>query len=251
MKLNDNLKVSISEDDKLKLAKATEILNETTFFKEIKKQIDKQYLAIGIIVLILISILVAMLIFKMKLLYVILYMIIAIPLGLMSALITLIKLFKDRKSILNIIKQNVSRNIIRSIFFYDNKKAESIYFIYSGFELEYEKGMYIVDEKAIYSFDNTPTIFFKHGIPNPLIFDFTKELNIYLSTLDKTTAKGLMGQDLDLSYSSDNLKKLKQDKFFEELHRNAGDDIFKFALLIFGFVAFLVVMALIFRGKGG
>lgn len=249
----DKILKSFEEKD-IKEAKSVinRMLEETKVFQEIKKQrhIFWTFTYMALVAIIISSI--CLFVFKVKILYVILYFIIITPVFFFCIIANLIRLYMawDRVSDWFVLNLNFGRAIIRANFFMDNKRIDRKYFIYSGREISYRNGIYFVDEKCIHmDNDSIPNIYFKFGLPNPLIFNFHREIDIYAKTPDKLNLRGLAGQPLDISYSSENIKLFKDDKIFSELHKTDKMDGGTILIIIVLLIIVVLIAILLFRGQ--
>lgn len=217
---------------------------------KVKKKISKIYLFSGISILLIALISGILIISKISMVILIFWFIIIIPIFLLSFFATLIKLYRDRNKISDFFIKKLSHNFVRAYFFTDNRKIFSklIRTPYSSFD--YEKGIYLLDEKCIF-LDNEriPVIFYKLGIPNPLQFNFMEYIEKYLTAENKDKVLDKSGNLLDLSYSAPVLRKFKDDKIFDELHSNS---LIKqnFIIIIILVFALIIILVLIFsRGN--
>ena len=259
MNVNNNIKGLLEKFDKDRREELKKFLMQGKEFDDIRLKIALFWKLTwaGLIVLPLIT--VSLFLFKVKILYIILFFIIFVPCFLFLIIANLIRLYIIWGKVADwfVLNLNFNKAIVRANFFLDNKRIVRKYFIYSGREIEYQKGLYMIDEKAIHiDSDNIPNVYYRFGCPNPIIFNLTKEFEVYKKAVEDTpkgfiiSAKGLIGQFLDLSYSSENLRLFKDDKIFSELHK--ADKIDGMQLLIIGLIVVAIILiVVVLMGKGG
>jgi len=219
--------------------------------EKIKTKISKIYiiLFINIFAYLLIS----LILYSFKLgLYFILFIILAFPIFILSCIFFLIKLYSERNRIKSFLIKNLSKNYIIAKFFTENKKIISIAFLVKGYFLNWRNGIYIIDEKAIYTNEQRESIiYYLEGIPNPLIFDFVTYVKKYNKAKDKKNVQDKLGNKLDISYSSHALQKFKQDKIFSELHKTGQESYMLFLIIGIFFILVLVLYLVFSKGSGG
>lgn len=216
---------------------------------KLKTKISKLYFTGILATVIIFTITVFMIIVKISIVWIFIFLLFAIPIFLGSNAITLIKLYRDRNKIKNFLIKKVAQRFIIANFYTDDKKFKSVCFLVSGNEFNYGKNTYLVDNETIwYDIDKNANIFYREGIPNPIILNFNKMIDRYNASLDKTKVYDDEGNLLDLSYSSETLQKFKKDKIFSELHSEGFKDL---ALPIIIFVGMLILIIIIVVFTGG
>jgi len=222
--------------------------------KDKKKGIYK----ISILTQILIILIYAFFIFtKQSLTMFIIYSIFAIPLFIIGVILFWIRITLDRKKIGGWFKKKLTKNFLIAHFILENgrEKKEVLNMDKTGIKYEYEGGIYIVDLNCIYLDENNhPNIDYVYGIPNPLKYNYrgliekhinrqdllqtTKDINEVSKVID------FEGKEVDLSYSSVNLKKFQEDKFLLEMHRETdnGLDMKTILMIVMGMIIIIMLI---------
>jgi hypothetical protein len=187
---------------------------------------------------------------KIGLLWFILSLFLAIPLGLFALLGGIIKTWLDRRKIGAAITKKLTRNFIIADIFKNNKRmiSRTLKINKDGITATDGEKDYLLDLEAIwYDEQNYPHIFYVENVPNGLSFGFEDEMRQGIEKMigQKPFLKG--GKVVDISYSSENLQKLKKDKFLEELHRPMmGDKERMMYLVLIGLCVLAIVLVVIF-----
>lgn len=124
---------------------------------------------------------------------------------------------------------------------------QSFYFSAEG----REKGLYIIDTNAVqfYTDDKKPIFFYVEGIPNPIIFNFKKDIDTYIKAKRDNPEALVYGDDghlIDLAYSSIALEMYKQDNFLKKLLSKMTPEQMKIIYMLMGLVALSFVTLIIF-----
>lgn len=109
------------------------------------------------------------------------------------------------------------------------------------------KQIYIIDLDCVWMDENDiPNLHYVLGTPNPLKFDFTKYFNRYFERVENGENELNIKENLDVRYSADNLRLFKNDKIFQEMHRDTrADDEKKFWLIFIIVIVFCILILII------
>lgn len=184
---------------------------------------------------------------KISPIFLILYAIIVIPFFLFSGVAFFIRLYLDRRKISGAIIKRVAKNYIVANFFRENKRIEKVVsLIKPDKTFSFNKGDYTVDLDAIwFDSDNRPNSLYLEGIPSPLLLEFHKDINKFITNVlqkNPEVATSKEGLPIDVSFSATTLQMLKKDKIFAELQRNPESE--KLVYVLIG----VIVLALIVVG---
>lgn len=183
-------------------------------------------------------------------------LIIGFPIFILSILINLIMLIRDRNIIKSMLVKSISRNFIIARFWYDNKKCKDVAFRMTSTFINYEKGIYIVHEDDIYSNEsNQPMINFIYGIPNSIHFDMMSYRNKFWTLMEKhgkNMQHNLVFYDkdkrqIDVTYSAESLQKFKVDKILDDMHTppsNKGQSILIILVILVLIVLIIIIVIL-------
>lgn len=104
------------------------------------------------------------------------------------------------------------------------------------------KTLYIVDRRAskFYTEDRKPIYFYIEGIPNPLIFNFTKYLEHFIK-MKRENPEALVYDDdnnlLDISFASGELQYFKDNNFLKKLLSKINPEWMKLIYILVGLCA--------------
>lgn len=190
---------------------------------------------------------------KMGLIWPFVSLFICVPLGLFALIGGIIKTFLDRKRIGAAITKRLTKNFVIADIFKNNKRmiSRTLKINKDGITASDGEKDYVLDLEAIwYDEQNYPHIFYVENVPNGLSFSFEKEMKEGIEKLigQKPFIKG--GKLIDVSYSSENLQKLKKDKFLEELHRPMMSDKERIMYLVLIGCCVLAIVVVIILMKG-
>jgi len=253
-KIDEATKLKIKEDiEKIKKGLIVDI--PEYFLKEklvIINKVKKTYLLILIGFLLVLTIHIG-LIFSKNLLIIVLYSIFAGLFYLVAIIIILLRLFLlgDWERLRNkiLIKFN---DYIKVHFFRSDKRiiTKNVIMNKDGKTFNYN-GLYVIDESCIRIDSNgIPNIWYIYGISNPLKFDFMKYLDIYFKNIKMGKPEKNVALGLDVRYSSENLRLMKNDKLLSDMHRDRSQDYNKMVLymfllcIVFGIIIFLMFIFL-------
>lgn len=215
---------------------------------KIKQRISKIYFFGTITFLCSIGLIGMMFVIHASIVLIIVLGMLLFPVICFSIVINLVQLYRDRTKLRNFLIKKLAKKYLIVNFFTDDKEFEQVAFSISGNSFEFQKGSYLLDESCIWRDENKiPNLFYKKGIPNPLIFDFSKYIEVFSKADDKTQVFDDKNRILDLSYSSENLLLFKKDKIFQELHKETkgvGDFLI---FIIMGIIFLVIILALIFK----
>lgn len=192
---------------------------------------------------------------KISFIILLFYGVLGLPLFLIGSFIFWIRVFLDRKRIKGAIIKKVSKNYLKVNFWLPNNRKQSEIKVLNsdGKSLDVGDSIYIVDKERIYyDEENIPNIDYLSGIPNPIKYNFTTYIEQYNELVKDGKALNLKdydGEEIDISYSSVNLKKFKQDKIFQELHTKSNELSLGNILLYLGLFILFILQIFILTKK--
>lgn len=163
-------------------------------------------------------------------------------------------IFGDLEKLRNKIVMNTSE-YIKVHFFRSEKRISNKIVIpnQNGKDFSYTNGDYIIDESCVkIDDDGIPNLWYIYGIANPLDFDTIKYLDIYFKNIREGFPEKNKILKLDVRYSAENLRLMKNDKIMNEMHRDTRADINRLIgviVLIVIIFAIIIFLMLIFLNK--
>lgn len=188
-------------------------------------------------------------VFQIKLLYTLLYVIFVFPFFFLSGIFFFIRLYLDKNKISGFIIKRLSKNYIIANMFKENKRLVKIVrkLDKEGKGFNYKEGFYCIDMDAIwFDQDNRPNSLYLENIPNPLIFEFSKNIKTFISEVLSSTPKIATDSDgklIDISFSATTLQLLKKDKIFKDLQRNPESE--KLVMILVGVIVLMLIALVI------
>lgn len=191
----------------------------------------------------------------------VLTIVLGLPIIILLGIVTIVKFILDfnkiKKRLLLSLDKTFGINIFIARFYYPNSRTEDKIILTKKGSFEFVKGTYIIDPQAIYKGDlNLPISHYYYGIPNPIIFDFTKAIELSSPELTENGQNMpiLNGKEIDIIYNSEALKKYKDDVFLELLHKEVtkGDNFnLTTVLLIVILVIVIIMVGFLIFSRGG
>lgn len=248
----DKIQKSITDDNLSEFKKTNYILLKTTI----------RYYILTFIIFLLFSIITIVTFIKLNnnsILYFLIKILIAVLFFIyfvISSIVTIIKFFffGDFERLKGYILIN-SYNFVYAGFFMTQKRFMIKPYPVNNDGKTFSEGKkdYIIDKSCVWGYiKNCPILFYVPNIPNPLDFDFFKYLNNYFSRLEKGENEKNIKENLDIRYSAENLRLLKNDKLMRELHRDKSEDINKmllYMMIMAGIFLFVIVIIILVLGN--
>lgn len=144
---------------------------------------------------------------------------------------------------------------IEAIFFSTHKRIKKRYCIpaVDGRSFLLNGLPYMIDMSCVYTNeDNVPCLFYVIGIPNPLNFDFMKYLDLYFERIEKGENHLNIKEKLDVRYSSENLKLMKNDKLMADMHKDRSAEmnrLIMFFIILIGIMVFVILIIVLVTGN--
>lgn len=144
------------------------------------------------------------------------------------------------------------KDFVIAVFFSANKKLyiEKKELLEDKKTFKHDNGLYVIDNSAqqFYTNKGEPVFFYVENIPNPLKFNFVSELEKYITEKNKnifTEVRNKNNEIIDISYSSLNLLKLKQDLSISHLHSQMTPTHLKIIFMLIGVLALSLITIII------
>lgn len=139
-------------------------------------------------------------------------------------------------------------NYVKAVFFSNQKriKYRAVVPDINAREFYLNGLLYLIDMSCVYTDeDGIPTLFYLIGMPNPLKFDFLKYLELYFTRLQNGEHEENIKENLDVRYSSETLKLLKNDSLMSNMHKDRTAEQYKIFIYFFIIIGLLIIVIII------
>lgn len=151
----------------------------------------------------------------------------------------------DKNYLTGEIVKRTSNNFIIANFFLTQKRIKKVVCKIDKDGISFIIGdcVYIIDREECWIDENNYINgFWLPNLPNQLRFDFGKQIEIALKKLSKIKdGEQVDLGDTDIFYSSQNLKKYKDDKFLAEMHEQFTPEAMKMLYIAFGIIGLAII----------